>query len=47
MNVRADQLYVFKAVIIVVIIVVSCDVFKENFRKLTRKTFGKNIQAEG
>ncbi|MDR2701942.1 MAG: ABC transporter permease [Spirochaetaceae bacterium] len=47
MNVRADQLYVFKAVIIVIIIVISCDVFKERFRKLTRITFGKNAQAEG
>jgi simple sugar transport system permease protein len=46
MNVRADQLYVFKAAIIVIIIVVSCDVFKENFRKLARKSFGKNVQAE-
>jgi len=47
MNVRADQLYVFKAVIIVVIIVVSSDAFKEIFRRLTYKTFSKNVQAEG
>jgi simple sugar transport system permease protein len=47
MNVRADQLYVFKAVIIVIIIVISCDVFKEKFRKLARITFGKDVQAEG
>jgi simple sugar transport system permease protein len=47
MNVRADQLYVFKAAIIVIIIVVSSDVFNDKFKKLTGKIFGKNAQAEG
>jgi simple sugar transport system permease protein len=46
MQVRADSLYVFKAVIIIVIIVVSSEVFKEKFRKLTPKIFG-NRAAEG
>jgi simple sugar transport system permease protein len=32
MNVRADQLNVFKAAIIIVIIVASSDVFKEKVR---------------
>ena len=40
MQVRADQLNVFKAVIIVVIIVVSSEVFREQFRRLTRVSFG-------
>jgi len=37
MQVRADQLSVFKAVVIVIIIVVSSDVFKEKFKILTQK----------
>lgn len=45
MNVRADQLNVFKAVIIIVIIVASSDVFKEKIRKLTR--IGKNVSVGG
>jgi len=36
MNVRADQLNVFKAIIIVIIIVASSDVFKEKIRKLIK-----------
>jgi simple sugar transport system permease protein len=44
MQVRADQLNVFKATIIVIIIVVSSEVFKEKFRQLTRKT---NVLAGG
>jgi len=36
MQVRADQLNVFKAVIIVVLIVLSSDVFKEKFAKFSR-----------
>lgn len=47
MNVRADQLKVFKAIIIVVIIVASSEVFKEKFRKLTRKAFGKSALVGG
>ena len=47
MQVRADQLNVFKAVIIVLIIVLSSDVFKDWFKKLTRKYMVKKIQAEG
>jgi simple sugar transport system permease protein len=38
MSVRADQLYVFKALIIIVVIVVSSEVFKDQFRKLMSKT---------
>jgi len=47
MNVRADQLYVFKAVIIILIIVASSDVFKKYFRKLTHKAFGANVSIGG
>jgi len=36
MQVRADQLNVFKAIIVVILIVVSSDVFKEKFAKFTR-----------
>jgi simple sugar transport system permease protein len=46
MNVRADQLYVFKAVIIVIIIVVSSDIFKDKLKKLAYKTFIRNTRAE-
>jgi simple sugar transport system permease protein len=42
MKVRADQLYVFKAVIIVIIIVVSSEVFKDKVKTL----FRKNLKAE-
>lgn len=45
MNVRADQLNVFKAIIIIVIIVASSDVFKGKIRKLTRKVFSKNVSV--
>lgn len=37
MNVRADQLNVFKAVIIILIILVSSEVFKREFKKLTQR----------
>ncbi len=47
MNVRADQLNVFKALIIIVIIVASSDVFKEKVKKLTRKVFSKNVSVGG
>jgi simple sugar transport system permease protein len=43
MQVRADQLNVFKAIIIVIIIVVSSDVFKDKIKKLTSKTINKKI----
>lgn len=43
-QVRADQLYVFKAIIIIVIIVASSTVFKE---KLRRKEFSKNVSIGG
>jgi galactofuranose transport system permease protein len=46
MSVRSDQLYVFKAVIIIFIIVVSSDVFKDIVKKIARKIF-KNMQTEG
>ena len=46
MSVRADQLYVFKAIIIIFIIVVSSAVFKETVRKFAGKIY-KNKQAEG
>ncbi len=47
MNVRADQLYVFKALIIILIIVASSDVFKEKFKKTARKVFSKNVSVGG
>jgi len=46
MSVRADQLYVFKAIIILFIIIVSSDVFKNMFKRLAIKTFSKKTQAE-
>jgi simple sugar transport system permease protein len=46
MSVRADQLYVFKAAIIIIIIVISSDVFKDMVRRLARKIFKKR-QMEG
>ena len=45
MNVRADQLKVFKAIIIVIIIVASSEVFKEQLKKLTRKALSRNAVA--
>ncbi len=47
MNVRADQLYVFKALIIIVIIVASSDVFKERVKKLVYKVFGNSTSVGG
>ncbi len=47
MNVRADQLSVFKAFIIIVIIVASSDVFKGKIKKLTGKVFSKNVSVGG
>jgi len=47
MSVRTDQLYVFKAVIIIFIIVVSSDVFKDTVRRFTGGIFEKNRQEEG
>jgi len=47
MNVRADQLNVFKAVIIIVIIVASSDVFKEKIKRFTRHLFSKNMSLGG
>jgi simple sugar transport system permease protein len=44
MRVRADQLYVFKAVIIILIIVISSEVFKDKVKKLLRKS-GKDATA--
>jgi len=46
MNIRADQLYVFKAIIILAIIIFSSETFKNSFNNITRRTFDKNIQAE-
>jgi galactofuranose transport system permease protein len=46
MSVRADQLYVFKAIIIIFIIVVSSAVFKEKVRRFAGKIY-KNKRAEG
>jgi len=46
MNVRADQLNVFKAVIIVIIIVASSEVFKEKMKRLAaRLTKNRNAAA--
>ena len=47
MNVRADQLNVFKAIIIILIIVISSDVFKREFKKLTGRFFSSNGAAAG
>jgi simple sugar transport system permease protein len=41
MNVRADQLSVFKAVIVVIIVVLNSEVFKEKFKSFTGKAFNK------
>ncbi len=47
MNVRADQLNVFKALIIIVIIVASSDVFKTKIKHFTQKIFSKNVSVGG
>lgn len=47
MSVRADQLNVFKAFIIIVIIVASSDVFKEKIKKLTLKVFSRKVSVGG
>lgn len=47
MSVRADQLNVFKAFIIIVIIVASSDVFKEKIRKLSLKVFTRKESVGG
>jgi simple sugar transport system permease protein len=47
MQVRADQLNVFKALIIVFIIVLSSDVFKEKIKRWTRKTMNRKALADG
>ena len=47
MQVKADQLNVFKAIIIVVLIILSSEVFKEKVGKFTQKTLGRNAAAEG
>jgi len=47
MDVRADQLNVFKAFIIILIIVASSEVFKGKIKKLTRKLFSKNVSVGG
>jgi simple sugar transport system permease protein len=47
MNVRADQLNVFKAFIIIIIIVASSDVFKAKMRSLTRKILCKHVSIGG
>jgi len=47
MNVRADQLNVFKAIIIVLIIVASSEVFRDKVRKLTRRAFSGNARVGG
>ena len=47
MNVRADQLYVFKALIIIFIIVASSDVFKGKIKKAVCRVFGRNAAVGG
>ena len=47
MQVKADQLNVFKAIIIVVLIILSSEIFKEKIGKITQKTLGRNAAAEG
>jgi len=47
MNVRADQLNVFKAIIIIVIIVASSPVFKEKITRMTRTVFSRKVSLGG
>lgn len=47
MNVRADQLNVFKALIIIVIIVANSEVFKTRIKKLASKVVSKNVSVGG
>lgn len=47
MNVRADQLNVFKAIFIIIIIVAGSDVFKEKMSGLIRRVFGRNASVGG
>lgn len=47
MSVRADQLKVFKAIIIIVIIVAGSDVFRDKVKKLGRRLFGKKASVGG
>lgn len=47
MNVRADQLKVFKAVIIIIIIVAGSEVFKGKLKQLANKIFAKNAPVGG
>ncbi|MBN1891169.1 MAG: ABC transporter permease [Clostridiales bacterium] len=47
MNVRADQLNVFKAVIIIVIIVASSDVFRARIKEFARNVFSKRVPVGG
>lgn len=47
MNVRADQLKVFKAIIIIIIIVASSDVFKAQIKNLAQKIFAKSAPVGG
>jgi simple sugar transport system permease protein len=47
MQVRADQLNVFKAIIIVIIIVLSSEVFKDKVKRITSKTINKKILTGG
>jgi simple sugar transport system permease protein len=47
MNIRADQLNVFKAMIIIIIIVASSDVFKEKIRRLFRNISRKKMSVGG
>ncbi|MDR1704270.1 MAG: ABC transporter permease [Clostridiales bacterium] len=47
MRVRADQINVFKAVIIVIIIVCSSEVFKTRFMKFAGKAFNRSVRKEG
>lgn len=47
MNVRADQLNVFKALIIIVIIVANSDVFKAKIKRFTQTIFSKNVSVGG
>ena len=47
MNVRPDQLNVFKAVIIVTIIVISSDVFKREVRRLASRLFAGRAPTGG
>ena len=47
MNVSADQLPVYKAVVVVIIVTLQSEVFKKFFKNLTAKKDAKKLAAQG